>query len=164
MVTHGLASPPCQAGSPTSSRTEAAGIHPGTGCAFLPRLIKGGLAATANLSSQGRVAQRRTFPRGRGGQVRARIPHTFPQCATGEAALPHQTPSGGMEGSAHRSSHMEANTYLTHQGGGNKESTGSTERWGWARLPWGDGPREKANAKVGSGCSPHREAGGPQCA
>lgn len=55
---------------------------------------------------------------------------------------------------------MEANTYLIHQGGGNKDSTGSTERWGWARLPCGDRPRGKANERVGSGCSPHREVGG----
>lgn len=95
-----------------------------------------------------------------GGQVRARTPHTFPQCATGEAALPHQTRSGGMEGSVHRSSHMEANTYLIHQGGGNKESTGSTGRWGW--LPCADGPRGKANERVGSGCSPRREVEGHQ--
>lgn len=40
--------------------------------------------------------------------------HTFPQRALGEPPLPHQTQSGGMEGS----SHMGANTYLIHQDGG----------------------------------------------
>lgn len=58
---------------------------------------KGGLAA-ANLSAQGRVAQTRTFPRGRRGQVRARTPHTFPECATGEAALPRR--AGGWRGAS----------------------------------------------------------------
>lgn len=100
------------------------------------------------------MAQRRTFPRERRGQVRANIHHTFPQCARGEAALPHQAPSGGMEGSVHRSSHMEANTYLIHQGGGIKKAQGPRRNGGGLGFRAGTGPGGRRTKGWGAGARP----------
>lgn len=159
MVTYELASPPCQVGSPTSSRTEPAGTTRAP-CAFLPRLNQRWAGCHRKPQQSGKGGTETHIPQKekRTGASK-NSPHIPPVCH-GRGISVSPSAERGDGGSVHRSSHMEANTYLIHQGGRNKESTGSTETWGWARLPCRDGPQRKANERVGSGCSPHREVGG----
>lgn len=113
-------------------------MHPGPACAFLPCFNQRWAGCHRKPQRSGKGGTEAHIPqREKRTGASKNSPHIPAVChGRGSSA----SPSGGMEGSEHSSSHMEANTYLIHQGGGIKKAQGPRRDGGGLGFRAGTGP------------------------